>query len=137
LSKKLGYEAGARVHLHQPPAHYRELLGALPPRVSFEPSLRGRFLIMHLFFHGRAELARRLPRCLAHLHPDGAIWVSWPKKTSALAGDLDENSIRVSALPLGLVDVKVCAVDENWSGLKLVIRKELREKIGRGRLRKP
>ena len=80
----------------------------------------------HIFVTERAEMAADLNRILPHLAPAGFIWVSWPKKASRLPTDITEDVIREVALPMGLVDIKVCAVDETWSGLKLVIRKELR-----------
>jgi hypothetical protein len=82
--------------------------------------------LAHLFTVKRADLAAKLGSTLAKLKPDGTIWVSWPKKASNVATDITEDTIREVALPLGLVDVKVCAVDETWSGLKLVIRKQNR-----------
>jgi hypothetical protein len=80
----------------------------------------------HIFVYDRADMAADIKRVLPHLAPNGFIWVSWPKQASRLPTDINENVIREVALPLGLVDTKVCAVDETWSGLKLVIRKELR-----------
>ena len=80
----------------------------------------------HMFVYDRVDMAADIKRVLPHLAPNGFIWVSWPKQASRLPTDITENVIREVALPLGLVDTKVCAVDETWSGLKLVIRKELR-----------
>ena len=82
--------------------------------------------IVHFFTASKAELAKNLLAWLKVLGPDAAIWVSWPKKTSKVPTDITEDTIRAVALPMGLVDIKVCAVDETWSGLKLVLRKELR-----------
>lgn len=82
--------------------------------------------IVHLFTTSRTELAKKLAAWRKQLPVDAAIWVSWPKKTSKVPTDITEDTIRAVALPLGLVDIKVCAVDEIWSGLKLVLRKELR-----------
>lgn len=81
---------------------------------------------MHHFTSDRVELARWLPRYRERLDPDGMIWVSWPKRSSGVPSTVTEDVVRELALPLGLVDVKVCAVDETWSGLKLVIRREER-----------
>jgi hypothetical protein len=78
--------------------------------------------LMHLFVTRAAALARPLPRARRAMRADAVIWVSWPKRSSEVATDLSENDVRAFALPLGLVDVKVCAVDETWSGLKLVLR---------------
>ena len=80
----------------------------------------------HIFVYDRADMAADIKRVLPHLAPNGFIWVSWPKKLSRMPTDITEDVIREVALPLGLVDTKVCAVDETWSGLKLVIRKEYR-----------
>ena len=83
--------------------------------------------IAHLFATRRADLAREIKAVLGKMPQDGAIWVSWPKKSSKVPTDISEDTIREVALPLGLVDIKVCAVDEAWSGLKLVIRRENRK----------
>ena len=84
--------------------------------------------IVHLFATKRRDLAAALASFRARMRPDAAIWVSWPKKSSGVATDITEDTIREIALPMGLVDIKVCAVDEVWSGLKLVIRREQRGK---------
>jgi hypothetical protein len=82
--------------------------------------------IVHLFTTSKAEVAKSLAGWLKVLGPDAAIWVSWPKKASKVPTDVTEDTIRAVALPMGLVDIKVCAVDDTWSALKLVLRKELR-----------
>jgi hypothetical protein len=82
--------------------------------------------IVHLFATERARLGKALQAALGELQPAAAIWVSWPKKSSKVPTDVTEDTIRELALPLGLVDIKVCAVDDVWSGLKLVLRKENR-----------
>ena len=82
--------------------------------------------IVHVFSKSATQLANDLPGLMQKIKQNGTIWASWPKKASGVATDITEDTIRSIALPLGLVDVKVCAVDETWSGLKLVIRKELR-----------
>jgi hypothetical protein len=87
---------------------------------------------VHVFATERRELASRLARLASTIRPDAAIWVSWPKKASGVATTITEDVIREVALPLGLVDVKVCAIDATWSGLKLVIRKALRPRSQRG-----
>lgn len=112
----------------QAPADYDELVHDRPADVTLSPRLRGSVDICHLFTRSEAELRRALPGLMERIAPNGAIWVSWPKKASKVPTDVTEGTIRSVALPLGLVDVKVCAVDETWSGLKLVIRKELRAK---------
>jgi len=126
LVKKLGIGAGASVYLDQPPSNYHELLEPLPPDVAFLARPTRTVDLIHVFAAERAVLARRLIRHRKLLKDDGVIWVSWPKKAAKVATDITEDVVRTLALPLGLVDVKVCAVDDIWSGLKLVIRKELR-----------
>lgn len=104
-------------------------MAPLPDGVRFVPRVDGGTDIVHLFATRKALLAKSLRAALAKLKPDGTIWVSWPKKSSRVATDIVEDSIREMALPLGLVDIKVCAVDDIWSGLKLVIRKENRQRM--------
>jgi hypothetical protein len=82
--------------------------------------------VVHVFTARKAELAKTLAACRKSLALDAAIWVSWPKKAAKVETDITEDTVREVALPLGLVDIKVCAVDETWSGLKLVLRKQLR-----------
>lgn len=126
LARKLGYRAGTRAKPIGAPAGYERSLAPLPDDVVLSSRLRGDVDLWHLFTRSRAELESRLPRALAEIRRDGMIWVSWPKRASGVRTDVTEDTIREVALPLGLVDVKVCAVDEVWSGLKLVIRKALR-----------
>jgi hypothetical protein len=133
LPKKLGIAPGCVLALHHAPDGYLATLGELPPDVKVRTGGSARADVVQFFTTRRAELAKALPGLGKSVFPDGALWISWPKKTApkkdpALAGDLDENAIRAIALPTGLVDVKVCAVDETWSGLKLVWRKERRAK---------
>ena len=123
LSKKLGIKPGSRVYVKNPPVGYRKLLAPLPEGVGFTTRLTAGMQFIHLFTSSRAQLTSALPALLRKLEVDGTLWVSWPKKASGVATDVSEDVIRQIALPLGLVDVKVCAVDETWSGLKLVIRK--------------
>lgn len=126
LARKLGLKAGQRVKVRNEPAHYRALLDPLPEGLTWSPKLRSNVDLWHLFTTSRRELQRELPKALAQIQQDGMIWVSWPKRASKVQTDMTEDVVREVALPMGLVDVKVCAVDEVWSGLKLVIRKELR-----------
>ena len=126
LAKKLGFREGSRVRTTRVPADYDELVTPRPEGVLISPSIRTRIDIWHCFSKSRTQLGRELPRMLESIKQDGMIWISWPKKASKVATDVTEDVIRELALPLGLVDVKVCAVDDTWSGLKLVIRKELR-----------
>ena len=123
LWKKLGMRADITVLTVAAPRHYRQLLPGLPKGVRLVAEANPPFEFIHFFVGSSADLADRLPRLLAGLAPEGIIWVSWPKKASGVPTDMTEQTIRHVALPLGLVDVKVCAVDATWSGLKLVIRK--------------
>jgi hypothetical protein len=126
LAAKLGIGAGTKVVAIGAPKDYRDLLAPLPERVAFGKQVSQATDVVHVFSAARAELAGQLAAILPRLRPDAAVWVSWPKKASHVATDITEDTIRGVALPLGLVDVKVCAVDAVWSGLKLVIRKENR-----------
>ena len=128
LWKKLGYKAGATVYLEKAPENYRQLL-QLPSeiRVRWLPVPKPPIEFVHLFVTKAQALQTKLKRFRKLIVPDGVIWVSWPKKSSGLETDISEDKIRELALPLGLVDIKVCAVDEIWSGLKLVIRREQRK----------
>ena len=126
LARKLGITAGATVFAVGAPADYVALLAPVPEGVTFAMRLSERTDVVHLFVRERAALATALARYRTRMRPDATIWVSWPKRASGVATDITEDVIREVCLPLGLVDVKVCAVDATWSGLKLVIRKELR-----------
>jgi hypothetical protein len=105
---------------------YEQLLAPMPAGVNMQSAVDSSTDIVHLFSTSKADLASTLKRALQHVRPDAALWISWPKKASKVPTDITEDTIRDVALPLGLVDIKVCAVDEVWSGLKLVIRKENR-----------
>src|ERR1700740_387510 len=131
LPKKLGIKAGFRVRLGNAPQDVRaELRDALVECVAEETALD----FAMLFTGSRAELRKEFPRATKRLNPAGMLWVSWPKKSSGVATDLDENVVRDIGLAAGLVDVKVCAVTDVWSGLKFVRRlKDRREKIQRVR----
>lgn len=123
LAKKLGFTKPMDVLLVAAPAEYQEWLGDLPDDVRLVTRTGGAVRAAHLFVMRRAELAKQLQRFRKQLDPAGFLWVSWPKKASKVATDVTEDVIRDLALPLGLVDIKVCAVSEVWSGLKLVIRR--------------
>ena len=125
LAKKLGIKAGAKLAAIDSPGHYRDLLTPLPDDVRFTDNEQEADVI-HLFCDRRAVLERHVRRLRHSMRSDAAVWVSWPKKASKVSTDIIEDTIREIALPMGLVDIKVCAVDATWSGLKLVIRKELR-----------
>jgi hypothetical protein len=126
LAKKLGIKAGNRVLLAGEPDHYRKLIEPLPDGVTFVSRLSDSTDLVHVFSAKKAELAQALKSYRAKLAPESAVWVSWPKKSAKVPTDITEDTVRELALPLGFVDIKVCAVDETWSGLKLVIRKALR-----------
>jgi len=121
LHKKLGIKAGSRAWFSGAPKGYEsELEKAGGFQIAGQLSKDLDFL--HLFSRKRGELAEAFPRLKKAIKPDGIIWISWPKKSSGVETDLDENMVREIGLRAGLVDVKVCAVDETWSGLKFVFR---------------
>ncbi len=126
LSSKLGIRAGLVVHLRGAPANYVDLVDPLPEGVTFARRMSGTTDLVHVFSARKAELAKWLKTCREKLRPTATVWVSWPKKSAKVPTDITEDTIREVALPLGFVDVKVCAVTDVWSGLKLVVRKELR-----------
>jgi hypothetical protein len=126
LAKKLGISAGVEVFLVGAPASYRELVAPLPDGVRFVSRMRRDTDIVHVFATERVRLEKAIAAVRAKLKPNGVIWVSWPKRSSKVETDITEDTVREIALPMGLVDVKVCAVDDVWSGLKLVIRRENR-----------
>lgn len=126
LAAKLGIKEGMGVTLLNAPKNYLALVSPVPPGVRFSARMPSGTAMVHLFATEKRRLRQALIAALPKLPPDGMIWVSWPKKSAKMPTDITEDTIREIALPLGLVDVKVCAVDEVWSGLKLVIRKALR-----------
>ena len=126
LARKLGIKDGSRIYLSSAPKNYLKLVAPLPKGVRIVRQVDGETDIAHIFSTKREELTEALHVLAAKLKQDGTIWVSWPKKTSKVPTDVTEDTVRSIALPLGLVDIKVCAVDDIWSGLKLVWRKENR-----------
>jgi len=126
LPSKLGIRAGFAIHVKDAPPDYLNLLQPLPEAVTFVSRMSSTTDLVHVFSARRAELAELLRTCRSKLSPTAALWVSWPKKSAKVRTDITEDTIRELALPLGFVDVKVCAVTEVWSGLKLVVRKDLR-----------
>ena len=126
LAKKLGIREGSNILAVGEPGDYQSLLDPLPEGVSILSEPRPGIDLVHIFTNSRDELFRGLPAYMRLIKQDGAIWVSWYKRAAKLPTEITEDIVRDAALPLGLVDVKVCAVDEKWSGLKLVIRKENR-----------
>lgn len=126
LAQKLGIKPGQKVATIGAPAGYEELLTPLPEGVSFTTRIAAEAPFIHLFVKERRTLEKELKRLRRLVANTGILWVSWPKKSSGVATDITEDVIRDVCLPLGFVDVKVCAVDETWSGLKLMIRRENR-----------
>ncbi len=126
LVKKLGVKEGHRVAWLAAPDGFDALVGALPEGVTVKRRLGGQLDVLVQFVLDRADLAKRLPKLKEAVFPAGAAWIAWPKRASKVPTDVTEDVVRDLALPLGLVDVKVIAIDETWSGLKLVVRKELR-----------
>ena len=123
---KLGIKEGSKVCTVAAPKNYLELVSPLPPGATVRARVSGDADLVHLFVKDKPILARQLKGLRATLKPDAAIWVSWPKRSSKVPTDITEDTIREIALRLGFVDVKVCAVTDVWSGLRLVVRKELR-----------
>jgi hypothetical protein len=127
LAKKLGFKSGAVVCVVGEPSAYRTWLEPLPTGIRFRAKAgAGSCDFVHLFVESLKTLDRGLPAARRMIAPDGAIWVSWPKRASKVPTDVTEDAVRDRALATDLVDVKVCAVTEIWSGLKLVVRKQLR-----------
>jgi hypothetical protein len=126
LAQKLGIKPDHKVVTIGAPAGYRKLLAPLPKGISFTTEVAAAAAFIHLFVTKRQTLNKELKRLRRLIADTGVLWVSWPKKSSGVTTDITEDVIREVALPLGFVDVKVCAVDETWSGLKLMIRRDLR-----------
>jgi len=126
LAKKLGLKEGFAVALVGAPTELHAWLAPLPPGIRFVGKPTAQVQLVHAFFTERAALASALSAWRQTLADDAALWISWPKKAAKVPTDITEDVIREVALPLGFVDVKVCAVSEVWSGLKLVVRQALR-----------
>ena len=126
LPKKFGLKEGGTLVLLNAPQGIESLLVPQPVASVISTKLSVRNQLVVLFCKDTAALKKSLPIVSKKLDSDGGLWISWPKKTSKLFVDLTEYGIRAVVLPTGLVDVKVCAVNEDWSGLKLMVRKELR-----------
>lgn len=129
LPRKLGIKEGFKVAFLNPPEGYGRTLGKLPPNVVLVEQPHGSFDIIQFFTRRKAELESRFATLKESLSQNGALWVSWPKRSSRVDTDLNENLVREIGLNSGLVDVKICAVDETWSGLKFVRR--LKDRKGR------
>jgi len=128
LAQKLGIKPGAKVAALAAPAGYRKWLAPIPAGVSFTDKAAAGSDFVHLFVTERKTLEKELKRLRKLLDDAGVLWISWPKKSSGVATDITEDVIREVCLPLGFVDVKVCAVDETWSGLKLMVSRENRRR---------
>jgi hypothetical protein len=126
LVKKLGLQPGMAVQVIDAPAPYEEIVDGLPADLKRLSRTTASTRFVHVFVREAERLQRTLTALRAKLPSDATVWVSWPKKASGVATDITENTVRDVALPLGFVDVKVCAIDATWSGLKLVVRKALR-----------
>jgi hypothetical protein len=126
LPRKLGIKPESRLAFVDAPDSFRETLGELPERVELRSPVRAPLDVIVFFTTSEAELRRRFEKLAGALDPAGALWVAWPKRSSGVKTDVTEDTVRDVALPRGLVDNKVCAIDETWSGLRLVIRRENR-----------
>jgi len=131
LPQKLGIKPGLTIVIINAPTNYRRLLGTIPEGVTFSDRLKPDSSFIHVFTRKRSELANRLPVLRARIADIGTVWVSWPKRSAGVPTDVTEDVVRAVALPLGFVDVKVCAIDETWSGLKLMVRRENRKRAVR------
>jgi hypothetical protein len=135
LTQKLGIQLGFRIFVEGAPSAYGAIVGKLPAGVTIAARLETPLDMVHLFATETAGLAGKLRSYRAAIVADGMIWVSWPKKSSGVPTDLSDVVVRDTALPLGLVDIKVCAIDDIWSGLKFVIPKHQRK--GDQRVKRP
>lgn len=124
LQKKLGIKPGMSCFIANSPKNYFDLISPLPPDVHILKSLKGSLDFIHIFVTSNSDFRKLFINARASLNKQGMLWVSWLKKSSKVTTDLDENIIRAYGLEKGLVDVKVCAVDEVWSALKFVYRLE-------------
>jgi hypothetical protein len=122
LVKKLGVKENSVMYVYDPPKDYFDWLSPLPKGVNVQSRAMGEMDFIHVFTRQLNVFKKQFLECKKHLKKEGMLWISWPKKSSKVDTDLDENIIRDFGLANGLVDVKVCAVDEVWSGLKFVIR---------------
>jgi hypothetical protein len=126
LPTKLGIKEGHVVAFPGAPPEFPAALGPLPDRVAVKRTARGPLDVIVLFVRRQSELRRRVNALARAIHPAGGLWIAWPKRASGVRTDMTEDVVREVALPLGLVDNKVCAIDQTWSGLRLVWRRENR-----------
>jgi hypothetical protein len=127
LVKKLGIKKGFKVYVRNPPKNYMELIKPVPETTLIIKRLTSELDMIHFFTRKKSELIKNINIQMKKIKQSGMIWILWPKKASKVPTDITEDTIREIILPIGLVDVKVCAIDDIWSGLKLVIRKENRK----------
>ena len=127
LSKKLGIKPGHRVGILSAPVDFVGTLAPLPDDVAIATEARGTFDVIVLFVHRESELKRRFAKVARRIVANGGVWVGWPKKASEVPTDLSFDSVRGMGLSTGLVDNKVCAIDETYSGLRFVVRVEDRD----------
>jgi hypothetical protein len=137
LPQKLGIKAGARVALVRAPDGFEKELQPLPDNVSLRQQARGAQDVVLFFATRRAELERRFDNLARSVSPAGGLWIAWPKRTACVATDLSENIVRDVGLEHGLVDNKVCAVDDTWSGLRFVYRLKDRPAAKKAKKAKP
>jgi hypothetical protein len=129
LPTKLGIKTGSKLALASAPKTFTKTLGKLPAGVKASGlEGAGPFDVIVAFFEDEAAFKQRLPKLQQVLEPSGGLWIAWPKRASGVPTDMSENVVRKHALPRGLVDNKVCAIDDTWSGLRLVVRVENRPK---------
>ena len=126
LPQKLGIKPGMTLHVVDAPMDYSALIAPVGQKVAFATRLTKDVELLHAFVTRKDRLEDVLDRARAGLGAEAIVWVSWPKKAAKLATEVTEDTVRDMALPLGFVDVKVCAIDDTWSGLRVVWRKELR-----------
>ena len=126
LPQKLGIKPGMTLHVVDAPMDYSALIAPVGKTVAFATRVTKDVELLHAFVTRKGRLEEVLDRARAGLGTEAIVWVSWPKKAAGMASEITEDTVRDMALPLGFVDVKVCAVDNTWSGLKLVVRKTLR-----------
>jgi hypothetical protein len=127
LPQKLGIKPGLTLITINAPTNYRRLLGTISEDLTFSDRLKVGSSFVHVFITKRSELAKRLSVLRQKIVDTGTVWVSWPKRSAGKPTDVTESVVRAVALPLGFIDVKVCAIDETWSGLKLMVRRENRK----------
>jgi hypothetical protein len=128
LPQKLGIKEAHKIAILAAPDGFAKTLGVLPTGTTVQNSMAGKaaFDVVVVFVKQRADLVERIAAIRPRMAPACGLWIAWPKKASGVATDITENTIREVALPTGLVDNKVCAIDDTWSGLRLVIRRENR-----------